>query len=69
MSKLEVKAELRTIFQVQVGSLSAQFSINEKDGSDAEVSFDGGPGIPANAVYRAVKAFEDRFPEAFEEES
>ena len=68
MAKPEIKTELRTVFEAKVDTFLAQFRINEKNGSDAEVSFNGGTWMPADVVYHAIKAFEQRFPEAFDEE-
>jgi hypothetical protein len=65
---LGIRTELRTVFEVTIGEDSVQFTINDKDGSDAEVSFGKGPWVAARLAYHAIRAFEDRFPGAFDED-
>lgn len=67
-----ISTNLSTMFVVTVKDVDAgettdiQFRIGDKSGSDAEVCFDGKTWIPAATVHHCMKAFEDRFPLAFE---
>lgn len=72
MANPEIKTDLKTIFHVTVDDgkgdvYSIQFKVNDKKGLDAEFSLDGVEWVPASAIYHAIKSFEARFPEAFDE--
>lgn len=67
MANPEIKTEIYTTFCVTIGNNDiVQFRIFAKDGVDAQMSFDGIKWITASIMYHSLKAFEDRFPEAFE---
>ena len=73
MAKIETKADINTILQVRIANeqtgWSIQFKIDDKNGKDAQVSFDGGESwYPAWVAYHSIKAFSERYPFAFEEE-
>lgn len=69
MAKPEMETSLKTVFEVRIRGAKkpVQFKIGAKDGSDAQVSFDGRNWYPASTIYHSMNAFSDRFPTAFED--
>lgn len=71
MQEGQVTTSLKTIFEVRLPQdiHVASFRFEDKDASDAEVSFDGQTWIPAYFVWKAVERFCDRFPNAIVEDN
>jgi hypothetical protein len=67
VEKNKTETRLRSIFEVTIGSYTVMFRFENKDGSDAEVTFDGKTWISANHANEAISQFSNRFPTAFED--